>query len=123
MTGDTRDEFVIYCVLNDLQYSDAKFFLSFSKTRCLYISATDGWIKFNWFNLGQLKGIDMDSLGVLTNDWDNNWLVGSIIMSAGSILMGIYSGYSAFSSFGSESKSDGEVENGKAEMEALNKPK
>ena len=68
----------------------------------------------------------MDSLGVLTNDWDNNWLVGSIIMSAGSILMGIYSGYSAFSSFGcfgSESKSDGEVENGKAEMEALNKPK
>ena len=65
----------------------------------------------------------MDSLGVLTNDWDNNWLVGSIIMSAGSILMGIYSGYSAFSSFGSESKSGGEVENGKAEMEALNKPK
>ena len=105
------------------QYSDAKFFLSSSKTRCLYISATDGWIKFNWFNLGHLKGIDMDSLGVLTNDWDNNWLVGSIIMSAGSVLWGIYKGFSAFSSFGSKPKSDGEAENGEAEMQALNKPK
>ena len=67
-------------------------------------------------NLGHLKGIDLDSLGVLTNDWNNNWLVGSIIMSAGSVLMGIYKGFSAFSSFGPEPKSDEEAENGKTEM-------
>ena len=44
-------------------------------------------------------------------------------MSAGSVLWGIYKGFSAFFSLGSKQNSDGEAENGKAEMQALNKPK
>ena len=62
-------------------------------SRCQYITVTNGWNSFKWFSLGEINwgnGLDHDNLNIFADNFDNDWLIVSAIISAGSILMAIH---------------------------------
>ena len=61
--------------------------------RCQYITVTNGWNSFKWFNIGKIdwdNGLDHDNLNIFADSIDNDWLIVSTILSAGSILKAIH---------------------------------
>ena len=59
-----------------------------------FITATNGWTEFNWFHFNK----DLTHWFNFDSSWDNDWLILSTVVSAGSLIWGIGKGILSYCS-------------------------